>query len=857
VSASPGVSGTAEPALRFGPFSLFPKQRRLYLEGRPVRLGSRALEILVHLVEHSGELVEKEDLISAVWPRTTVDENNLKVHISALRRALGDRNRTYLATVAGRGYRFVAPVEQAGHATAPLPSRAQDRQALPGPLTRLVDRDDAITYVTSQLEQHSFVTITGPGGIGKTRVAVAVAQHFAQVLERDLWFAEFAPVSDAALVPTVVASAIGLDVHSDPLSAVAAYLRNRKGLVVLDNCEHVIAAAAELAEALRRSSDSVAVLATSREPLRADGERVYRLQPLEFPSTAEGLPAMTAVKFPAIELFLERAQSVLGDYTLTDADAPIVAELCRRLDGIALALELAAARSSSLGVRQLANGIDDCLRVLTSGRRTALPRHRTLRAALDWSYDLLNSDERAVFRRLAVFAGGCCLRSAQAVVAENTDDDARITEILAGLVEKSLVSADLESAPVRYRMLETTRLHAAEKLVNAGELTPTCIRHAQFFGQLFEEAARCWEGTSTADWMALYAPELDNQRNALRWAFDMTGDPRVGVQLTATSLGLWLHLSLIHEGQGWIEKALAHIEERTPALTQARLWYAHGRLSGGTRGSFERAVELSRTAGNKELLGRSLTSFGLSVFHQGYADAAEQAFTEAVDVLTGANCPKSLSRALADLAVARINSANLGEARRLLERALNLAREVGDEGGVLRSQVYLAEVEFGLNHVIAAIDRARSLIRLTRATGRTRHLGQALCNLAVHLLSRGEKEDARRAVLEGLPLVRSDEIENIGVVIGIEAAAIIGALDGNCGEAAQLMGYIDKFCRTTAHVRGATEVWGYEHLQMVLSGPAVPDDVALSCSEGSALSEERAIGLALKLLSEERLAAGR
>jgi DNA-binding winged helix-turn-helix (wHTH) protein len=194
VSASSGVSGAAEPALRFGPFTLFPKQRRLYLEGRPVRIGSRAVEILVHLVEHRGELVEKEDLISAVWPRTTVDENYLKVHISALRRALSDRNRTYLATVAGRGYRFIAPVEQAGHAAAPLPSGAQDRPALPGPLTRLVDRDDAIAYVTCQLEQHRFVTITGPGGIGKTRVAVAVAQHLAQILGHDLWFAEFAPV---------------------------------------------------------------------------------------------------------------------------------------------------------------------------------------------------------------------------------------------------------------------------------------------------------------------------------------------------------------------------------------------------------------------------------------------------------------------------------------------------------------------------------------------------------------------------------------------------------------------------------------------------------------------------------------
>jgi tetratricopeptide (TPR) repeat protein len=384
-------------------------------------------------------------------------------------------------------------------------------------------------------------------------------------------------------------------------------------------------------------------------------------------------------------------------------------------------------------------------------------------------------------------------------------------------VEKSLILADLERAPVRYRMLETTRLYAAEKLVNAGELIPTRVRHAQYFAHLFDQASRSWESTSTADWMALYAPELDNQRNALRWAFDMTGDPRLGVQLTATSLGLWLHLSLIREGRGWIEKALAHVDERTPALTRARLWYAHGRLSGGTRGSFERAVELSRIAGNKELLGRSLTSFGLSVFHQGYADAAGQAFTEAVAVLADANCPKSLSRALADLAVARINSANLEEARRLLERALNLAREAGDEGGILRSQVYLAEVEFGLNHVSAAINRARSLIHVTRATGRTRHLGQALCNLAIHLLSQGEKEDARRAVLEGLPLVRSDEIGNIGVVIGIEAAAIIGALDGNSGEAAQLMGYIDEFCRTTAHVRGATEVGGYEHLQMVLS----------------------------------------
>ena len=357
------------------------------------------------LVERAGELVTKEELVARVWPDTVVDESNLRAQMAALRKALGDGRdgARYVATVPGRGYRFVAPVARS---TEPV-TRGElgaGAQELPVRLVRTVGRAEVVAAIGSRLQRRRFLTIVGPAGIGKTTVALAVAEALSASYEHGAAYLDLAASSDARLAPSALAAALGLaSISEDPVPGVIAHLRDRQMLLVLDSCEHVVEAAAVMAEQILKGAPGIHLLATSREPLRAEGESVHRLAPREVPLPSSELTAAEALTFSAVELFVERAAAGLDGFALTDANAPLVAEICSRLDGIALAIELVAGRVDALGVAGVAARLDDRFRLLTSGRRTALPRHQTLSAALDWSYEFLPEEERALLRRLAVF----------------------------------------------------------------------------------------------------------------------------------------------------------------------------------------------------------------------------------------------------------------------------------------------------------------------------------------------------------------------------------------------------------------------------------------------------------------------
>jgi DNA-binding winged helix-turn-helix (wHTH) protein len=391
----------------FGSFRLIPAQRVLLDDGKPLRLGSRALDILITLVEHAGETISKEQLIAQTWPDTVVDDGALRVHVSALRKALGDgrAGRHYVANNPGRGYAFTAPVGRENTASAPVaPTGMAEAGNLPAALTRIVGRDDVIAALAMQLARRRFLTIVGPGGIGKTTVAVAVADCVRASYKDGAWFVALASLSDPDLVPSAIGAALGVPPSGgDHTRALASWLHDRSALLVLDNCEHIIGAAAALAETLLKAAPHAGILATSREPLRAEGEWLHRLAPLELPPQAEASPtAAEALSYSAVELFNERATAATDSFVLDDTDVPAVLEICRRLDGVPLALELAAARVDTFGVRGLAARLDDRFAVLTSGRRTALPRQQTLRATIDWSYDLLPEPERRLLRHLGL-----------------------------------------------------------------------------------------------------------------------------------------------------------------------------------------------------------------------------------------------------------------------------------------------------------------------------------------------------------------------------------------------------------------------------------------------------------------------
>jgi DNA-binding winged helix-turn-helix (wHTH) protein len=379
---------SAERTFRFGSFRLIPSQRLLLDSETQVRLGSRALDVLIALLERPGELVSKEELITRVWGSTNVVEGNLKFQVAALRRALGDGRdgRRYLATSPRQGYRFVAGVTVTNDVapSAPQPAALTYQHNLPGLITPLIGRSDLIAKFVDLLPRQRLLTATGPGGIGKTSVAVAVAERLIGAYKDGIWLVDLTQLADPTLVRSAVAAAIGAKVNpTDPLAGLVTTLRERRMLLVLDNCAHVIDAVASLVVAILRGAPRVHIIATSREPLRVEGEHVQRLRPLESPPASAELAAAEALRFPAVQLFVERVAESTGEFELRDEDAFIVGEICRKLDGIPLAIEFGAARVGVLGVRGLAARLEDRLRVLTSGRRTALAHHRT--CAPRWS----------------------------------------------------------------------------------------------------------------------------------------------------------------------------------------------------------------------------------------------------------------------------------------------------------------------------------------------------------------------------------------------------------------------------------------------------------------------------------------
>jgi predicted ATPase/DNA-binding winged helix-turn-helix (wHTH) protein len=553
---------SVERTFAFGPFRLLPA-RQLLLEGdRPVRLGSRALDLLATLVERAGDLVTKDELIARVWPGLHVEEGNLRVHVAAVRRALGDgqAGSRYLANVPGRGYRFVAPVVltegQAG-ATSRL-ATVERAHNLPAPLTRMVGRSEIVQRLVAQRPQLRLITIIGAGGIGKTTVALAVAERLVAAYDHGVRLVDLAPLGNPELVPSTLAAVLGREVRSgNPIPGVIAFLEDKQMLLVLDNCEHVIEAVAAVVAAILKGAPDTHILATSREPLLVEGEQLHRLSPLAVPAGSAGLTAAEALVFPAVQLFVERAAASLDGFELADADAPLVAEICRRLDGIALAIELAAGRIDAFGIRGLAGLLDDRLQLLRGGRRSALPRHRAMSAVLDWSYQLLPESERVILRRLAVIAGDFLLDSASTIASGADIDASDVVEGVANLVAKSLVTADVGGPTVRYRLLDTTRAYALQKLRDSGELERLARRHAEHYRDLFERAEAEWETEPTDAWLAAYAFQIDNVRAALDWAFSPGGDVGIGVALTIAAVPLWTHLSLNEECHTRVERAIS------------------------------------------------------------------------------------------------------------------------------------------------------------------------------------------------------------------------------------------------------------------------------------------------------------
>jgi predicted ATPase/DNA-binding winged helix-turn-helix (wHTH) protein len=553
-------------AFSFGPFSLFAAERLLKKADEPIPLGGRALNVLIALVERAGEVVTHKELISSVWPDVSVEDANLRAHIAALRKALGDGRdgARYVTNISGRGYCFVAPVTRSSaRQMVPVPgiTTTERVQNLPPHLTRMVGRDDTVRTLAQQLRVWRFVSIVGPGGVGKTTVAISVAHTLVDGFHDAVFFIDLAALTDPQLVPTAVASALGLMVQSqDPLAGLLAFIGDRKILLVLDNCEHVIGVAAALAERVVSEARQAHILATSREALRVESEHVHLLYSLDCPPEDAGPTAMEVLRYPAAQLFMERAAASGHGTALSDIDAPILARICRRLDGVALAIELAAGRVGSLGIRGTAELLDSRFSLLWHGRRTTLPRHQTLNAMLDWSYNLLSEREQAVLCRLSVFVGNFMLQAAACVASETDLDEADVFDAVASLAGKSLISTTVINQSTYYRLLDTTRAYAAAKLAERGEADCIARCHAIFYSKFLEHDEVVQSLFGERD-LSGHAPHIGNVRAALGWALSERGDVAVGIALSTWAAPLFIGLSLLEECRGWCERALAALDD--------------------------------------------------------------------------------------------------------------------------------------------------------------------------------------------------------------------------------------------------------------------------------------------------------
>jgi len=514
--------------------------RELRVLGSAVPVGGRAFEVIEILARSAGKIVTKDELIDRIWPGTIVGENTLHVHAGAIRKALGPY-RNLLKTESGRGYRLlgdwsVRRLEAAEPPVGPQRMRVDSESPVtnfPLPVTRLIGRTAAVARLRDLMSAYRLVTLTGPGGIGKTSLALKAARGVVGEHAGGGWLVELASLSDPALVSSAVAVALRLPTGLTNVTpdTIARSIGDKKLLLVLDNCEHLIEAAATMAETILVHCPQATIIATSRETLRIAGEQVYRVPPLEVP--AAGLDdADRILTHGAVELFIARTKALDSGFSPRADELASVGAICRHLDGIPLAIEFAAAHASTFGLHRVAAGLHGRFALLTTGRRTALPRHRTLRGVLDWSYELLSEAEQRLLRHLAVFTGGFTVEAAAAVVSAGVADVSSIMENIARLVAKSLVTLDRDVAS-RWYLLETIRAYAANKLDEHGERGAAVRRHAAYFRDLFPWSWLASSSAVSTDDRASRIREIDNVRAALDWCFSAGGDRALGLNLTA------------------------------------------------------------------------------------------------------------------------------------------------------------------------------------------------------------------------------------------------------------------------------------------------------------------------------------
>ncbi|TWB57100.1 ATP-binding protein [Bradyrhizobium sacchari] len=673
--------GTRRPELTycFGPFRLVPSRQLLLLDGRPVKLGGRAFELLQLLVQRHGELVSKKELMAAAWPGTFLHDSNLKVNMWSLRRSLGDTQiePVYIATVARRGYKFIAEVQiSIGEVEADLALAGPPPLSNPPLLRGIVGREAEIVDITDLLTDNRHVTLAGAGGIGKTTVAVAVAQALAPHCRDGICFVDLATISDPTLFGAALVTALGIRGNTDNgLAAALDYLRPRQMLLILDNCEHVLPAATIFAGKFLSDTSPSRLLATSREPLGTATEHIVRLGSLASPRSGLALSVDQAVRFPAVQLFVRRAAE-WSDYRFIDDDCEAVASICNALDGLPLAIELAAAQIGRFNPHELVAVLDQTLGFRAASAEGTPPRHETLMTTIDWSFRLLSQKEATLFGLLSVFSDAFDAEDAVFVAAAAELTPIDVVTGLGSLVTKSLVSAQARGASLRYRLLDSTRRYAAERR----QADPVCgqalRRHAERVLALFERSEAEWNWREPADWTQRYLGRIADLRAALSWAVGEEGDPALGIRLTVAAITLWSETSILSEAQARLQDALALAKTvACDDLSKTKLACALGwslfyarKMSNENEVAWLDAIAFARRADSIEYQQRALVGFAFYLLQIGEVARAITYLEEATALADRDRDLTATSEADRALAWARAFAGELSKSRPVLDR---------------------------------------------------------------------------------------------------------------------------------------------------------------------------------------------
>ncbi len=730
---------------------------------------------------------------------------------------------------------------------------------LPRQLNTFVGREAEIEAITALLEKNPLVTLVGSGGVGKTRLALLVAANALDSSADGTWFVELAPLTSGDYIPSSIALALGITLPSegDSLESLVHALKGKHALLIFDNCEHLLEPAARAISTILRGCSKAKVLASSRQALGVAGEAAYQVSPLDLPAkTATHLSATEALQFESVALFVDRARAASAAFSLTDESAPAVADICRRLDGIPLAIELAAARVKLLSPQQLRGWLDERFRLLTGGNRDVLPRQQALRALIDWSHDLLDERERTLFRRLGIFVDGFALEGAVAVGSGQDLDELDVFDLLASLVDKSLALAEPLAEVPRYQLLESTRAYTSEKLDDAGERDLIAGRHLRYLRDRFAERLEECERTARAAGLAAALKiDLEDVRSALDGAL-ARGEVVDGGELLAGIYFVWQSIGLEAEGVTRCRAYLAAIPEVESRL-RARLSIIVAiflEACGDRAGSLELstyAVEQARKNGDAPSLTHAFCIYASNLMLMDRLDDAEDALAQAEAVSDDSAILRiTLLGHHAGLSYAR---GDLEAAARMFERLRKEHRSFGNIHSEQRSAAGLAEIE----HARGRTQRAVSILHETHAAIRDgpyktvpdaykELLAMVLHNLAGYLVALDDLPGATAAARESIGIYAAREPDHPTVAVAIEHLDLVFALHGDLERAATLEAYADAKLQRHRNVREFTETTTHDRLAALLREACAPDELARLTEEGAALEPEAAVALALR-----------